>query len=44
LGEGTGAIKEKLFIEEELKSLDLNSLTPLDAMNKLSELKEKIIK
>ena len=35
-------VKEKSQIEEEIKKLDLNSLTPLDAMNKLSEFKGRI--
>jgi len=45
-GEGTWKIikkvKKKSEIEEELKVLDIDSLTPIDALNKLSELKKKI--
>jgi len=32
-------IKEKSIVEEELKNIDINSLTPIEALNKLSELK-----
>ncbi len=35
-------IEKKSEIEEEIKKLDLNSLSPLDALNKLNELKGKI--
>lgn len=37
--EGIKALKE---IEEEMANLDLNSLTPLTALNKIAEWKEKI--
>ena len=35
-------IKEENEIEKELKELDVLNLTPIDAMNKLYELKEKV--
>lgn len=35
-------VKEKSKIEEELKNIDINSLTPIDALNKISEFKNKI--
>ena len=35
-------IKEKSIVEEELKKLDILSITPLDALNILSKLKEKL--
>ena len=36
-------VKEKSKIEEELKNLDLNDLTPIEALNKLNELKNKAL-
>lgn len=35
-------IEKKSEIEEELKNIDLNTLTPIQALNKLSELKGKL--
>lgn len=35
-------IKEKSVVEEELKKLDILSITPLDALNILSKLKEEV--
>jgi len=35
-------IKEKSIVEEELKKIDIDSLTPIEALNKLSELKSNI--
>jgi len=35
-------LEKESKIEEELKNLDLNSFTPLQALNKLHELKEKL--
>lgn len=34
--------EKKDRILEEIKNLDLNNLTPLEAINKLSELKDKL--
>jgi len=33
--------KYKAFIEENVKNIDINSLTPVDAMNLLNELVRK---
>jgi hypothetical protein len=35
-------VEKNSILEEELKKIDLNSLTPLDALNTLFELKKKI--
>ena len=35
-------IEKKSEIEEELKKIDINSLTPIDALNIISKLKEKL--
>jgi len=35
-------IEKDSIVEKELSDLDLNNLTPIDALNKLSELKSKI--
>jgi hypothetical protein len=35
-------VEKNSVLEEELKKIDLNSLTPLDALNTLFELKKKI--
>ena len=41
--EGSKLLKTRLsHLEKELNSLDINSLTPLEALNKLSELKKNV--
>ena len=33
--------QEENWISEEISSIDVNQMTPLDALNKLSEIKKK---
>jgi DNA mismatch repair protein MutS len=35
-------IEKKSEVEEELKKIDINSLTPIEALNIISELKNKM--
>ena len=35
-------VEKESLIDEDLKKVDINSLTPIEALNKLSELKGKL--